>query len=131
MQKYLWLLTIFGKRFNVDVDRVLNMPRILNMPTFWIYGGSEHTICQGSGYTTVLNMPGLHRVLKTLEYARIIPGYAWSCLNVPKSVWMAFLLHLLVVMPCLKELQIVFLKSKNLIFICSCWKYLILFIVLD
>ena len=34
------------------------------MPGFWIY--------LGSGYTTVLNMPGLHRVLKMPEYAWII-----------------------------------------------------------
>ena len=29
-------------------DRVLNMPQILNMPTFWIYQGSEYA--SGSEY---------------------------------------------------------------------------------
>ena len=49
-------------------------------------------------------MPGLHRVLNMPEYAWIIPGYAWLSLNVLKSVWMAFVLHLLVVISYLKEL---------------------------
>ena len=31
------------------MDRVLNMPQILNMPAFLIYGGSE--------FTRVVNMP--------------------------------------------------------------------------
>ena len=47
---------------------------------FWIY--------QGSGYTTVLNMPELRKALNIPEYAWIIPGYAWLCLNVSKSVWL-------------------------------------------
>ena len=80
------------------LDIVLHMPRMLNIPPseytrvahmlgllmcfwFWIY--------QGSGYTTVLNMPGLHRVLNIPEYACIIPGYAWLCLDVSKSVWLS------------------------------------------
>ena len=55
----------------------------------------------------VLNMPG---------YVGIIPGYAWLCLNVLKSVWMAFVFHVLIVIPCVKEPYVVFLESKNLIF---------------
>ena len=52
---------------------------VLNMSEFWIYHGSE--------------------------YARFTQGfeYAWLCLNVPKSVWMAFVLHLPIVIPYLKE----------------------------
>ena len=38
------------------------------------------------------------------EYARIIPGFTWLCLSVPKSVGMAFVLHLPIVIPCIKEL---------------------------
>ena len=38
-----------------------------------------------------------------LEYARIIPGYVWLCLNVPKFIRMAFALHLLIVIPYVKE----------------------------
>ena len=49
------------------------MPRNLNMSAFWIHMG-------------VLNMPGLHRVLIMPEYAWIIPGYAWMCLN--QSQWL-------------------------------------------
>ena len=46
---------------------------VLNMSVFWIYHGSE--------------------------YARFTQGfeYAWLCLNVNKSVWMAFVLRLPIV----------------------------------
>ena len=66
-------------------------------------------------------MPALHGVLNMPEYVCIIPGYAWLCLNVPKSVWMAFVLHLPILISYLKELQTIFFN----------WRYLILFIVLD
>ena len=52
------------------------------------------------------------------EYALIIPWYAWLCLNVPKFVWMDFVLHSSIVIPYLKEP----------FFYCN-WKYLILFFV--
>ena len=89
-------------------DRVLNMPgfwvcqvseytRVLNMPRFSIYHDSEYAFC--SVYARVLNMPGLQRVLKMpmlclclnmFEYARI-------CVNIPSSVWMAFVLNFFIV----------------------------------
>ena len=84
-----------------------------NKPGFWIRFWCW--ICQGSGYTTV-KMSGLHKVLKMPEYVWIIHGYAWLCLNKLKSVWMAFVLHLFIVILYLKETYTVFLKSKNLIF---------------
>ena len=73
-------LPVFTKRFIVNVwhRRCLNKTWVLYMPEFSIYWGSEYTrfwICfwfwlyQGSGYTTALNMPGLNRVLNTLNYA--------------------------------------------------------------
>ena len=62
--------------------------RYLNTSGFWIYHGS---------------MPGLHRVPNIPEYGWIIPGYAWLYLNLPRSEWMAFVLHLLIVLPYLKE----------------------------
>ena len=77
------------------------------MPGFWI--------CQDSGYAKVLNMhetintnsninsfmkyAKLHRLLIITEYARIILGYPWLCLNVPKYVWIAFVIHLPIVIP--------------------------------
>ena len=64
-----------------EYTRVAHMLGLLMCFWFWIY--------QGSGYTTVLNMPGLHRVLNIPEYACIIPGYAWLCLDVSKSVWLS------------------------------------------
>ena len=82
--------TVFTKRFIVDVwvslgfricqsfqyTGVLNMFLNLNVSGFWTYHGSE--------------------------YARFTQGfkYAWLCLNVLKSVWMAFVLHLPIVIPC-------------------------------
>ena len=39
----------------------------------------------------------LHRVLIMMEYAWVILGYTWLCLNVPKYVWMAFVMHLPIV----------------------------------
>ena len=96
---------------------------------FWIC--FEFWICQHSENTGVLNMPGLFvyrailnmllilsmwgfwiyhsfkyvRVTQVCEYVWIISGYVWLCLNVPKSVWMAFVLHLLIiVIPYIKEL---------------------------
>ena len=89
---------------------------------FWVYQDCEYAgfwtcfwfwICEDSGYTKVLNMHGtintnsninsfmkyakLHRVLIMAEYAWIILGYAWLCLNVPKYVWMALVIHLAIV----------------------------------
>ena len=54
--------------------RILNMPRILNMLAFWIYGGCE--------YGRVLNIPGLWKCYVS-KYARVTQGfeYAWICLN--------------------------------------------------
>ena len=59
---------------------------ILNMLKFWIHHGSKYA-----------------RVTQGFEYAWIIPGYAWLGLNMSKSVWMVFLLHLPIVIPYLKE----------------------------
>ena len=62
---------------------------------FWIYHGSKYV-----------------RVTQGFEYAWVIPGYAWLCQNVPKPVWMAFVLHLSIVIPYLKEPYTVFLESE-------------------
>ena len=68
----------------------------LNIPGFWIYQGGE--------YARVLNMSGFC-IYHGSKYARftqdsksvwITPGYAWLCLNVPKSVsWLLFYIYLL------------------------------------
>ena len=88
------------------------MVLILIMSGFCIYLGSK--------YVRILNMP---------QYVWIIPEYAWLCLSVPKSVWMAFVLYLPIVFPYLKEPYAVFLESKKLIFFYSGWKYLISFVL--
>ena len=71
-------------------ERVLNMHQVLNA-SFWLHqnskyaSGSEYATCSeyasGSQYPRVLNMPGLHKVMNSPEYAQIIPIYAWKCLN--------------------------------------------------
>ena len=50
----------------------------MNIRGFWIYQACQ---CWGSGYTTVLNIPRLHRVLNMPQYVLIIPGYVWLCLT--------------------------------------------------
>ena len=50
---------------------------VLSMSGFWMYHSFKYVkVTQGS------------------EYASMIPGYVWLCLNVPKSVRTAFALHL-------------------------------------
>ena len=124
-------------------DRVLNMPRILNMPAFSIYRWPGFWIHQDCKYARVLNMllvliisgfciyhgSKYFRVPNMPEYVWMIPGYAWLCLNVPKSLWIPFALPLTIVIPYPKEPYTVFLESKNLIYFYSSWKYLILFVL--
>ena len=50
-------------------DRVLDMPRVLNMPWFQIYESFEHA-----------------RITEGYENARNIPEYAHLCLNMPEYV---------------------------------------------
>ena len=104
-------LTIFTKRFILDVwiislgfwvrlgfwispssDRGSEYTRILNM--FLILNMSGFCICQGSKYA---------RVAQGFEYAWIIRGYAWFYMNGSKSVRMAFVLHIRIVNPYLKD----------------------------
>ena len=76
-------------------------PRVLNIPEFWIYQGSEYAL--GSKYAKVLNRQGFEYAKVNVkqgcdmpEYAKIIPEYvwfslnmseyAWICVNMPKSV---------------------------------------------
>ena len=104
-----FLLTIFTKPFIVDVWHRgwLNKPWIFNMSGFWIYRGSEYTrilivISDCGSMFLILNMLGFWiyhgskyvKVTQVFEYAWIIPRYAWLYLNVSKSLWMAFALHL-------------------------------------
>ena len=106
LQNY-FLLTMFI----VDVwpCRYLNKPWILNMSEFWIYRGSKYT--RVLNMFLILNMLGFwmyhgskyDRITQGFEYAWIIPRYAWLCLNVPKFVWVAFVLLLPIIIPHLKE----------------------------
>ena len=70
--------------------------RVFNIPGDWIYQGTEYL--SGFEYVRVLDIP---RLLICQVYTGF--EYAWLCLNVPKSVWMAFVLHLPIVIPYLKE----------------------------
>ena len=116
-------------------------PRVLNSPGFWIY--LWFWMCQSFGYTRVLNMPLVlnipgfwiclwfwiyqgseyARITQGSQYALIIPEYAGICGNMPKSVWMAFVLHLFERPQetrgySLKDHENVFLKRQNLILFC-------------
>ena len=128
-------------------DRVLNMPHILNMPAFWIYGSSEYTgvanmpefciclcfwMCQGSRYTAFLNLPRVTQYLNMPESL----NNSWICLIMPESTWICLNGFCFTFTHCnsLSKWTIdFFLQSKFSweIFFCSNWKYLILFIVLD
>ena len=139
--KIIIAVNYFSKHFIADVwqgsEYALDFEysSVLNIPGFWIH--------QGCKYARLLNMlliliilgfciyhsSKYVRVLNMTECVWIIPGYAWLWLNVPKSVWMVFVLHLPVVIPYLKEPYTVFWESKNLIFFYSGWKYLILFVL--
>ena len=73
----------------------------LNIPGLWICQGSEYA--SGYEYVNVLNIPPFKiyiRVTQGSEYAwislknswicLIMPEHAGICVNMPKSVWMAF-----------------------------------------
>ena len=81
---------------------------------FWFW------VCQGSGYTRVIQGSGCAWIiLKYPEYSWVclnMPEHAGICVDMPKSAWMTFVLHLPVVIPCLKEPEAVFLKKQNLYF---------------
>ena len=120
-------LSVFTESLIADVwlRRCLHKPWVLNMPEFSIYRDSEYT--RVLNMFLVLNMLGFW-IFHSFKYARFTQGfeYAWLCLNVSKSVWMAFVSHLPIAIPYLKESKIVFLESENLIFFYSSWRYLIL-----
>ena len=59
----------------------------------------HETINTGSNSNSFMKYAKLHRVLIMTEYAWIILGYAWLCLNVPKYVWMVFVIHFSIVIP--------------------------------
>ena len=118
--KILWFVKILGennysfcKKLIVDVWQVpeyiadLQYFSAPNIPGFWICQSSEYT--SDSEYVRILDIPWflnvleLHRVLNIPECAWVIPGYTWLFMNVPKSVWMAFVFRLPIVIPCLKE----------------------------
>ena len=77
------------------------MPLFLSIQGFWVNESSEYA-----------------RVTKGSEYAWKVPEYFWLCLNItkyagvyvnmPKSVWMAFVLHLPIVIPRLLERVIIY-----------------------
>ena len=72
----------------------------------------HETINTNSNIYSFMKYAKLHRVLIITGYARTILEYAWLCLNVPKYVWMAFVIHLPIVIPSID----CFLESKNLMF---------------
>ena len=96
--EYTNVLTIKESWIYQDCEyvRVLNMLLFPNISDFWIYHGFTYA-----------------RVTQSSEYAWKILGYRLLCLNVPKSVWKVFILHLPFTIHYRKEAKTVFLKSKN------------------
>ena len=96
----------------------------------WICLGSW--MCQSSEYNRVLNMRGLHRVLNMPAEFLNMPNYAWIWLNMleyagiyanmPKYTWMAFVLHLLIVIACL--LECCFVQFVMIVVICNSYRSL-------
>ena len=66
-------------------DKVLNMPWVLNMP----------------GLHTVLGMPEC--TMHNFWICLIMLEYTGICVNMPKRAWVAFDLHVSIVIPCLLE----------------------------
>ena len=114
----------------LNMPQVLNIPgfsichgseyaRVLNIPVFlmclWVWICHSYDVFRvlaipGSEYNRVLNNA---RVTQGFEYAWLIHEYTWLCLNMsdyaqicvnmPNFAWLAFVLHFLVVIPCLLE----------------------------
>ena len=88
------------------INRILNMPRLLNIPNFQIWQGFQYAsvtkhsenarICldrvlniswvldariKDSEYGRVLNMQELHRVLDMSQYGCVRVNRTWICLN--------------------------------------------------
>lgn len=66
---------------------------------FWIDQGSEYA--SGSGYTGVLNMARLCRVLDMPKYVWIVYEYVGIYMNMPKFAWITFALRFPILTPCL------------------------------
>ena len=66
--EYAWWFYMFKK--------LLKMPRVLNVPGFWIWYG-----CISKGYTEYWIC------LSMAQYASKMSEYVWICLNVPKYAW--------------------------------------------
>ena len=117
------------------------MPRAVNAPEFWIC--LWFWICQGFEYTRVLNVSlvlsmsrfwickgytGFGISLDSPEWFRNMPECAGICVNMPKTVWMAFYVFVPVLILFLRERVATyfneiyikewgyFLEEKNLIF---------------
>ena len=63
MLLYLSLLNVLNIPECTYISGILNMPRVLNMPNFWIWQSSENA--------SVLNMLALHSALYMPEYTLI------------------------------------------------------------
>ena len=68
-----------------------------------IYQGNTH-----SEYARALNIQSLQRVLNMVDYA-----YVYICLNMPKSAWMAFVLHVPIAIPCLVECKVTYFNKVS------------------
>ena len=91
--------------------------RVLNKPGFWIYQGSEYAPGYQFGRVLntrpVLNLPGFWIrqgyggfwicLIMSVWICLDMSEYAGICVNMPKSAWIAFVLYIPIVIPCLFE----------------------------
>ena len=112
-----WIYLGFWISQRSEYTRVVNMLLVQNMSGFYIYHGSK---CS--------------RVTQGSEYAWICLNSFWICLimlECGKSVRMAFVFCLTIVISCLKWPKAIFLKSKNLILLIVAGSIWYCFYVLD
>ena len=102
-----------GSEFASDFEYAAS---VLNVAEFWIYQGPECAELLNMLLFWIYHSLKYVRVTPSSKYAWIISGHVWLCLNLPKFVWIAFVLHSPIVISYLKESYNVFLESKNLIF---------------
>ena len=75
---------------------------------WYFYISWKYLICQGyKGFSICLHNSRI--CLNMSKYAPICRQ-----LNIPKSAWMGFVLHFLIVIPCLKEPHRLFLEEKKI-----------------
>ena len=76
--KGFWIYHGFKICQGSEYIKVLNMSRFIKKTLHHIDAWQGSNYSSGSGYTRVLNMPGLHKVLKKMLHYRCWTGFKYS-----------------------------------------------------